>query len=631
VIVERGTLAAENRTTITVSTATDTTPPTVPTGLTATAISSSQINLSWTASTDNVGVTGYRIYRGGTQIGTSNTNSYQDTGLAANTTYSYTVAAYDSAGNISGQSATASATTLTAGLPIGNTSPKKGVGYSGGTLDQMRALGVSWAYNWSASSPELFNQNVFQYVPMIFGAGENSDRSYSQSELTNYADIARAHPGSYWLIWNEPDYYQQSNIPADVAARIYKPLYDAIKGADPTAKLIVGGILYQDTTWLTDFRNNYKSLYGQYPPLDGYHMHNYMGRTDYNTNTWRNYLSAIHNWMNSNGEGTKELWLTEFPCLNCYTNLDTIMAEQIPWLEQQSWLTRYAWFATYAGNFSGTLLTTDGGLTDLGKLYATYGNPPAATLYVSLSATPSSSFDLTATVSGTAQGTINYTFYCNRSDSGTNITTPYDAKYDNQLVTTYTARAVCKYSSTGTYIAKVIAERGTLQAEARTIITVSNPPVSDTQPPSSPTNPIATAVSSFQIDLSWTASTDNVGVTGYRIYRCQGAGCTPTTQISTSGTNSYSDTGLTANTTYVYRVAAYDEAGNLSGQSNSTLAKTQALPAKKGDSNNDGKVDIIDLGIFLSNWGKTSKPPADINQDGKVDIIDLGILLSNWG
>src|SRR5205814_985503 len=73
----------------------DTTPPSVPTGLAATAVSSSQINLSWTASTDNVRVSGYRVYRGGTQIATTTTTAYANTGLAPSTTYSYTVAAYD--------------------------------------------------------------------------------------------------------------------------------------------------------------------------------------------------------------------------------------------------------------------------------------------------------------------------------------------------------------------------------------------------------------------------------------------------------------------------------------------------------------------------------------------------------
>src|SRR5205814_8670050 len=60
----------------------DTTPPSVPTGLTASASSSSQINLSWTASSDNVGVSGYRVYRGGTQIATTSATSSTNTGLA---------------------------------------------------------------------------------------------------------------------------------------------------------------------------------------------------------------------------------------------------------------------------------------------------------------------------------------------------------------------------------------------------------------------------------------------------------------------------------------------------------------------------------------------------------------------
>ena len=57
----------------------------------ATTISTSQINLSWNASSDNIGVTGYRIYRDSTQIATTSNTTYQDTGLSSSTTYSYTV------------------------------------------------------------------------------------------------------------------------------------------------------------------------------------------------------------------------------------------------------------------------------------------------------------------------------------------------------------------------------------------------------------------------------------------------------------------------------------------------------------------------------------------------------------
>ncbi len=84
----------------------DGTPPTVPTGLTASAASATQINLAWTASTDNVGVTAYKVYRGGILLATlGNVTSYSDTGLTTATAYSYTVAACDAAGNCSAQSA----------------------------------------------------------------------------------------------------------------------------------------------------------------------------------------------------------------------------------------------------------------------------------------------------------------------------------------------------------------------------------------------------------------------------------------------------------------------------------------------------------------------------------------------
>ena len=89
----------------------DTTAPTIPTNLSATSTSASQINLTWTASTDNVAVAGYKIFKGGVQIGTAAINSYFSTGLSASTPYTYTVSSYDGAGNNSSQSMPVSAAT----------------------------------------------------------------------------------------------------------------------------------------------------------------------------------------------------------------------------------------------------------------------------------------------------------------------------------------------------------------------------------------------------------------------------------------------------------------------------------------------------------------------------------------
>jgi hypothetical protein len=89
-------------------------PPPVPTGLTATAVSSSQINLSWNPST---GATSYVVLRGGTSVGTPSGTTFNNTGLAASTSYTYTVEAVSSGGT-SAPSSPASATTFSSSSPF---------------------------------------------------------------------------------------------------------------------------------------------------------------------------------------------------------------------------------------------------------------------------------------------------------------------------------------------------------------------------------------------------------------------------------------------------------------------------------------------------------------------------------
>jgi chitodextrinase len=89
----------------------DTTAPSAPSGLASPTQSSTTVALTWNASTDNVGVTGYRVYRGGTEVGTASSTSFTDTGLSASTAYSYTVKAYDAAGNLSAASNTLNVST----------------------------------------------------------------------------------------------------------------------------------------------------------------------------------------------------------------------------------------------------------------------------------------------------------------------------------------------------------------------------------------------------------------------------------------------------------------------------------------------------------------------------------------
>ncbi len=124
----------------------DTAPPSVPSGLTATAVSSSKINLSWNASTDDVGVIGYQIFRNNAQIATSSTTSFSDTGLVANTPYSYAVAAYDVAGNVSSPSSPATATTLQT-----DTTPPS----APTILQSSNVTSTSLSISWSASTDNV--------------------------------------------------------------------------------------------------------------------------------------------------------------------------------------------------------------------------------------------------------------------------------------------------------------------------------------------------------------------------------------------------------------------------------------------------------------------------------------------
>ena len=104
----------------------------------------------------------------------------------------------------------------------------------------------------------------------------------------------------------------------------------------------------------------------------------------------------------------------------------------------------------------------------------------------------------------------------------------------------------------------------------------------NTQALTVPSGLVASAVSDSQINLTWTGSTDNIGVSGYLIERCAGSGCRNFVQVGSvgAGVTSYSDTSLQAAATYTYRVRASDVATLLSGYSAPASAVTLANSAE---------------------------------------------------
>jgi chitodextrinase len=142
----------------------DTTAPSVPTGLAANTVTSTSITLGWTASTDpDSPVSGYNVFRNGTKVGVSGTNSYVDTGLTASTSYSYTVSAYDPAGNTSAQTSALNATTSSASSNIAST----GTGYT------WQSMTASSANTGKLAAPAVNDNNTSTEVNIDSSSGDS--------------------------------------------------------------------------------------------------------------------------------------------------------------------------------------------------------------------------------------------------------------------------------------------------------------------------------------------------------------------------------------------------------------------------------------------------------------------------
>src|SRR5690348_10027242 len=151
-----------------VQNSTDTQPPTTPTGLTATTVGSTSVSLSWNASTDNVGVAGYTVYRNGTVVGATGatTTSFVDSTASPTTSYSYTVDAFDAAGNHSAQSSPLPVTTGAASIAFVRsvtTSTGARVLSTTLTLSGRVAAGdllTGWFAQWDAAGQVHVSDNV---------------------------------------------------------------------------------------------------------------------------------------------------------------------------------------------------------------------------------------------------------------------------------------------------------------------------------------------------------------------------------------------------------------------------------------------------------------------------------------
>ncbi len=165
-------------------TPTDTTAPSIPVNLISQSKTDKSVQLVWTASTDNIGVVGYEIYRSGTKIGTSSTTSYSDSGLTANTAYSYTVKAYDAAANYSATSSALSVTTNPVIAAVNTVTVYYKRKVATGTQNiHYRPIGGTWTA--APGVPMTNDLNGFAKITVTIGSASGIEAAFNASN-TNW-------------------------------------------------------------------------------------------------------------------------------------------------------------------------------------------------------------------------------------------------------------------------------------------------------------------------------------------------------------------------------------------------------------------------------------------------------------
>src|SRR6266513_1458036 len=558
----------------------DTTPPSVPTGLTANAVSSSQINLSWTASSDNVGVSGYRVYRGGTQIATTSATSFTNTGVSASTTYSYTVAAYDAAGNVSAQSSPASATTP---APPDTTPPSVPTGLTANAVSSSQ-INLSWTA--SSDNVGVSGYRVYRGGTQIATTSATSFTNTGVSASTTYSYTVAAYDAAGNVSAQSspasattpaPPDTTPPSVPTGLTANAVSSSQINLSWTASSDNVGVSGYrVYRGgtqiaTTSATSFTNTGVSASTTY----SYTVAAYDAAG--NVSAQSSPASATTPAPPDTTPPSVPTGLTANAVSSSQINLSwTASSDNVGVSGYRVYRGGTQIATTSATSFTNTGVSASTTYSYTVAAYDAAGNlsaqsssaiattpappdttPPTVPTGLSANAVSSSQINLSWTASSDNVGVSGYRVY----RGGTQIGTPSTTSFTDTSVSA---------STTYSYTVAAYDAAGNVSAQSSSA-SATTPAPPDTPPPSVPTGLTANAVSSSQINLSWTASSDNVGVSGYRVYR---GGI----QIATPGTTSFTDTGVSPSTTYSYTVAAYDAAGNLSAQSSPASATTPAPP-----------------------------------------------------
>ncbi|WP_299158102.1 endonuclease [uncultured Tenacibaculum sp.] len=593
---------------------TDTQAPTAPSGLVASNITQTTVDLAWTAATDNTAVTGYNIYNGSTQVATTTNTNTTVSNLTAGTSYNFTVKAFDAAANVSIASNAVSVTTTSGGSGGNGTATEllfseyvEGSSYN-------KAIEIA---NFTGATVDLSGYSIKKATN---GGGSWSNTLTLTGQLDNGKVYVIAHNSASTTIKNKAQLTNSSvmNFNGNDAIALFKgsTLIDLIGdqnssanfGKDQTfqrkSSITSPNTTYTVAEWDILAKDTFSGL-GDHS-IDGGSTADTTAPTAPSSLVTSNLTQTTVNlaWT----AATDNVGVTGY---EVYQN-DTKVATVTTVSYAVTGLT-----ADTAYNYSIKAIDAAGNISALSNkvFITTLPTPdttaPSAPSSLAVSNVTQTTVDLAWTASTDNIGVTGYDIYNGSTKIATVTTTSYS-------VTGLTA------ATNYTFSVKAKDAAGNIST-ASNVVGVTTKSNVDATAPTAPSSLVASNVTQTSVNLAWTASTDNVGVTGYDIYN-------GSTKITTVTSTNYTVTSLTAATNYTFSVKAKDAAGNISTASNvvgvTTQASTITYCDSKGNNVNYEYIDNVAIG-GISNVTSANGGYGDFtSQTGNISIGNNTIVLS---
>lgn len=526
------------------------------------------LGLKWTAPSPTAGctITGYKVFRNGSQIGTTTSTSYNDTGLASGTSYNYSVEATDSGPNTSAQSSIASLSTA-----ADNVAPNIPGGV---TATNANPVVVSWAGVTdlpSAGAVGVAGYNVYRCTgagcsPNVAGTPLNNNTPLT---TTSFTDTTVAASTAYRYVITSVDNNNNESAPSSVVTATTP---GPTCSGNPSAPGKPASSSSTDTTVALTWSGSTPSAGCT---MAGYHIY----RAD---------VSSTQPIATVSG--------TTYSDSNLTPN------------------TSYTYTIEAYDTSSHTTKGTSAAIST-----ALDTSAPSAPPSVVAAAVSSSQVTVSWSASTDDIGVTGYNIY--RSDNPTKLLASVSGTTLSYPDTTVGA------SKTYTY--QVLAVDGAGNPSAKTSSNSVTTPAASGTAPAAPTSVAAGAVAAQSAALSWSAPSGGGTPTGYHVYLREGQnGSTTDVFDGDTTTTSFTDSCLEPGVTYTYEVYAYNSAGVSTSAGSTQLTTPSGVKGDVNCSHRVDIADVGILyghwhQTVLPMYG-------DVNNSGRVDITDLGILFGNY-